>query len=106
MRIQPSEIGKVILALALAEVCSKIPPTEIKGIAAAIGLGGVMIVLILLQPDLGKLPCLLSYAFCRAGRCRSSREFLSGIVISILAMLPVAWMFLKTLSKNEAYGIS
>ena len=53
MRFQPSETGKVILALVLAQVCSKMPPTDIKGISAAMGLAGMMIILILLQPDLG-----------------------------------------------------
>lgn len=99
IRVQPSEIGKVILALALAQICSKIPPTEIKGIAAAIGIGGVMIVLILLQPDLGSSLVYSVMLFAVLVAAGAPVKFLSGIVISILAMLPVAWMFLKPYQK-------
>ena len=98
-RIQPSEMGKVILALALAQVCFKLPPTDFKGIVAAVGLAGVMIVLILLQPDLGSSLVYSVMFFGVLVAAGAPVKFLSGIVLSILAMLPVAWMFLKPYQK-------
>ena len=98
-RIQPSEMGKVILALALAKICFKLPPTDMKGIAAAVGLGGVMIVLILLQPDLGSSLVYSVMLFAVLIAAGAPVKFLSGIVISILAMLPAAWIFLKPYQK-------
>ncbi|MDD4159869.1 MAG: rod shape-determining protein RodA [Synergistaceae bacterium] len=99
IRIQPSEIGKVILALILAQICFKIPPTEIKGIAVAISVAGFMIVLILLQPDLGSSMVYSVMLFAVLAAAGAPIKFLSGIVISILAMLPVAWIFLKPYQK-------
>ena len=99
MRFQPSEIGKVILALALAQLCSKLPPTDIKGISAAIALAGPMILLILLQPDLGSSLVYSVMLFAVLVAAGAPIKFLSGIVVSILAMLPVAWIFLKPYQK-------
>jgi len=99
MRFQPSEIGKVILALALAQLCSKLPPTDIKGICAAIGLAGSMIALILLQPDLGSSLVYSVMLFAVLAAAGAPIKFLSGIVVAILAMLPAAWIFLKPYQK-------
>ncbi|NLD05591.1 MAG: rod shape-determining protein RodA [Synergistaceae bacterium] len=99
LRIQPSEMGKVVLAIALAQICFKLPPTDIKGIAAAVGLAGVMIALILLQPDLGSSLVYSVMLFAVLVAAGASLKFLSGIFISILAMLPVAWLFLKPYQK-------
>jgi len=98
-RIQPSEMGKVILALALSQICFKLPPTDMKGIAVAVGLGGVMIVLILLQPDLGSSLVYSVMLFAVLIAAGAPVKFLSGIVIFILAMLPAAWIFLKPYQK-------
>ena len=99
MRFQPSETGKVILALAMAQLCSKLPPTDIKGISAAVGLAGSMIALILLQPDLGSSLVYSVMLFAVLIAAGAPVKFLSGIVISILAMLPAAWIFLKPYQK-------
>lgn len=98
-RIQPSEMGKVVLALVLAQICFKLPPTDMKGIAVAVGLGGVMILLILLQPDLGSSLVYSVMLFAVLIAAGAPVKFLSGIVISILAMLPAAWIFLKPYQK-------
>lgn len=99
IRFQPSETGKVILALVLAQVCSKVPPTDFKGIAAAVGPAGIMIVLILLQPDLGSSLVYSVMLFAVLMAAGAPVKFLSGIVVSVLMMLPAAWMFLKPYQK-------
>ena len=99
MRFQPSEIGKVVLALVLAQICSKTPPTDIRGISAAVGFAGIMIVLILLQPDLGSSLVYSVMLFAVLIAAGAPVKFLSGTVISLLAMLPAAWAFLKPYQK-------
>lgn len=97
--IQPTEMGKVVLALALAQLCFKLPPTEIKGFIAAVGLAGIMIVLILLQPDIGSSLVYSVMLFAVLVAAGASLKLLSGIVCSLIALLPAAWIFLKPYQK-------
>ena len=99
MRFQPSETGIVILALILAQVCSKMPPADIKGISAAMGIAGIMIALILMQPDLGSSLVYSVMLFAVLTAAGAPVKFLSGIVASMFLMLPAAWMFLKPYQK-------
>ena len=92
MRFQPSEIGKVVLALVLAQICSKTPPTDIRGISAAVGFAGIMSDP-LLQPASGGCYSVMLAVLIAAG---APVKFLSGTVISLLAMLPAAWAFTQT----------
>ncbi len=99
IRLQPSEIGKVIFALAMAQLCVKVPPTDFKGISVALGASGLIILLIMLQPDLGSAmvySIMLFAVFIVAG---APIKFLTGIVASGIAMLPVAWLILKPYQK-------
>ena len=95
IRFQPSEVGKIVFAVTLAWVCSKFPPITMKGMLPAILASGVMILLILLQPDLGS--CLvysvMLFAVLIVGG--APVKILLGAVISALALLPVGWMILK-----------
>ena len=99
MRLQPSEIGKVIFAVALAELSVKVPPTDFRGISIFLGLSGVFILLIMMQPDLGSAmvySVMLFAVFIAAG---APIKFLAGIVGSFLTMLPIAWLLLKPYQK-------
>ena len=94
-RFQPSEMGKVILAMTLSVLCTKIPPTNIRGILFSLLLAGFLIGLIMLQPDLGSAlvySVMLFAVFVVAG---TPVKFLAGMVISGLALLPVGWLVLK-----------
>ena len=94
-RIQPSEFGKVVFALVLAELCAKIPPNDLKGIAAAVGVSGVMIVLIMLQPDLGSALVHSVMLFAVLIVAGAPVKFLLGMIGCGMAALPLGWLVLK-----------
>jgi len=54
-RFQPSEVGKLGLVLALARLLSdnRVDLSQLKWVGAALGLAGLPLVLVLVQPDLG-----------------------------------------------------
>ena len=94
-RFQPSELGKVVFALALARLCSALPPSSGRGIGAAILVAGAAIVPIMLQPDLGSslvYAVMLFAVFVAAG---APVKILGSIVGAGAAMLPLGWMILK-----------
>lgn len=95
IRLQPSEIGKVIYALALARICSRIPPTDVRGIGAALIVSGILIALILLQPDLGSALVYSAMLFAALAAAGAPLKLLGGMAAAALAALPVGWMFLK-----------
>jgi rod shape determining protein RodA len=78
LRLQPSELMKPILVIALATFYSMMPPGNIRTFGAiwpAAAMIGVPVVVILLQPDLGT-SLLLTF---------------SGITVMFLAGLPLRW---------------
>lgn len=99
IRLQPSEMGKIVLALTLAKVCAHIPPIDFKGICAAIGISGLMIALILMQPDLGSSLVYSVMLFAVLVAAGSPKKFIAGIIGSAAGMLPIVWMLLKPYQK-------
>ena len=95
IRFQPSEIGKVVFAITLAAVCDKFPPVSLRGMMPAVCVSGVIITLILLQPDLGS--CLVYSAMLFAVLIVGGApiKILAGALLSALALLPVGWFILK-----------
>lgn len=95
IRFQPSELGKVVFALAIAKLCSNLPPNTVRGIGTALLMAGSVIGLIMIQPDLGSslvYAVMLFAVFIAAG---APVKILLGMVGSLLALLPVGWMILK-----------
>ena len=95
MRVQPSEIGKIAFALALAQICTKVPPFESRGIGIVLLFSGVFIGLIMLQPDLGSALVYSVMMFAVLVAAGSPAKFLYGLVGAGAAMLPVGWLILK-----------
>ena len=94
-RFQPSELGKVIFAITLAKLCALVPPNSAKGLAAAFLTAGTVIVLIMVQPDLGSAlvyAAMLFAVFIAAG---TPVKLLLGLIGSGIAMLPLGWLILK-----------
>lgn len=95
LRVQPSEPGKVIFALVMARLCIKIPPVDIKGLCSALLLAGCVILLILIQPDLGSslvYSVMLIAVLITAG---TPLKYLARMGVAGLSLLPVGWMVLK-----------
>ena len=95
LRFQPSEIGKVIFAMSLSYLCVKLPPSTLKIVIIECSFVGIILLLILLQPDLGS--CLV-YAFMFfvvlivAG---APSKILAAMITMAFSMLPVLWFVLK-----------
>jgi rod shape determining protein RodA len=95
IQFQPSELGKVLFVLALAaflvERAGRV--TRWRTILSAIGLGGIPIVLVFLQPDLGTAlvysAALFSLLFFVGVRWR---QLLSLLVIAVVALMLVLWL--------------
>ncbi len=94
-RFQPSELGKVVFALVMARLCTALPPYTIKGLLAAFALSGIIMALVLLQPDLGStlVYAVMLFALLIAGG--TPVKALVGMAIAGIAMLPLGWMFLE-----------
>lgn len=95
IRFQPSELGKVIFAMVLARLCTMIPPDNFKGIVTALAMAGLVIGLIMIQPDLGSAlvyAVMLFAVFIAAG---TPVKILAAMMGAGIALLPVGWLILK-----------
>ncbi len=94
-RLQPSELGKVALALILAKQGYRSPPDSLPRLLLFLAVGGVSALLVLLQPDLGST---LVYGVMILGAlwgANAPMRYMAGILGAGLSVLPLAWGMLK-----------
>lgn len=99
IRFQPSEAGKVVLALFLARLSLKVPLQNAYGILrASIATGGIIFP-VMLQPDIGSslVYAVMFFAVLIVGG--APEKFLAGLLGACIAALPMAWLFLKPYQK-------
>ncbi len=101
MNVQPSEVAKIALALVLARQLSQQPPLTLQWVLAALALGGVSCLLVLLQPDLGSVLvyCFMIFAALVAAGCPGL--YATGLVGLGLSFLPVGWTLLKDYQRKR-----
>jgi rod shape determining protein RodA len=99
VRIQPSEFGKIGLALFMSRHLCRFPPEDLKSLGLALGFSGISLVLLLLQPDLGS--SLVYCAMIGAGLWVAGikPKYMASLTAAGLSMLPLAWSFLKPYQK-------
>ncbi len=104
MKLQPSELMKIALVMALAKYFNSITLQRIesiKGIILPLAMVLLPVGLVLMQPDLGTALMLLFTAgamFFAVG----VQLWKFGLVITgIIVSLPIAWQFLHTYQKNR-----
>ena len=101
--LQPSELAKLVVVIALARYVSRIQRRYLTftQIAVAGSICGFPFLLVALQPDLGTalafVPILAFVLFVRGVR---PFTWISGFLI-VLLLLPVSWMFLKDYQKDR-----
>jgi rod shape determining protein RodA len=104
IRLQPSELMKLMIILALAKFYEQLPPSEIRGWNALWPTGLAIVlpfVLVLLQPDLGTAIMIAAGGIVIV--------FLSGAPLRLFfaagglvaAALPVAWAFMHDYQRNR-----
>jgi rod shape determining protein RodA len=96
IRLQPSEVTKVALALLLSKHLCRHPVKGPRDLAGVLALAGISLVLVLAQPDLGSaivLSVMILTALYAAG---TPVRYLVGLCGAALLAMPFAWHFLKT----------
>jgi rod shape determining protein RodA len=96
IRLQPSEVTKVALALLLSKHLCRHPVKKPRDLAGVLALAGMSLVLVLAQPDLGSaivLSVMILTALYAAG---TPVRYLVGLCGAALLAMPFAWHFLKT----------
>jgi rod shape determining protein RodA len=99
IRFQPSEFAKISLIIVLTKYLSRYPPLSLKPFLGGIGVGLPVLFLVLIQPDVGSgmvyVVIILSMLFV-AG---PPLKYFCSIVAFGMALLPLAWIFLKDYQK-------
>lgn len=102
-RFQPSELGKVALALMLAHQCVAVPPSTVRGVLYALGLSLTLVMLIMLQPDLGSTLVYLAMMLSILYVAGTSYRILAGMLFGGLSALPLIWVLLKPYQKMRLF---
>ncbi len=98
-RLQPSEFGKVALALGLARFCCLRPPRTPRHFLEALGFAGLAGLLVLIQPDLGSAVVYGVMTFAGLIVAGANRKYVFYLVGGVAAMLPLGWSVLKEYQK-------
>jgi len=103
--IQPSEIAKITLVLALSAYMSRRKERAAK---ISFPFGALLIALpafalILVEPDLGTALLLLPITFVMLFAAGARIKHLAGLILLGLASLPVFWHFLKDYQKQRLF---
>jgi rod shape determining protein RodA len=95
IRLQPSEVTKVALALLLAKHLCRHPVNGPRDLAGVLALSGLSLILVLAQPDLGSAIVLAVMIFTALYAAGTPGKYLLGLSGAALLAMPVAWHFLK-----------
>ncbi len=95
MRLQPSELMKVALALLLSKHLCRHPVKGTRDLMGVLALSGTSLILVLAQPDLGSAIVLSVMIFMALYAAGTPARYLYGLSGVALLALPVAWHFLK-----------
>ncbi|HOO62821.1 MAG TPA: rod shape-determining protein RodA [Synergistaceae bacterium] len=94
LRLQPSELVKVALALVLGKHLCRYPPTTLRSFCIVLGLAGASSFLVLLQPDLGSVLVYGSMTLVALLVAGTPWRYLGGLLGAVGVLSPLAWMFL------------
>lgn len=89
VQVQPSELAKLFLLVALAAFLARKPAVGVREMVAAGLLGGVPALLVLLQPDLGTAIVLVALVLGLLFLAGAPRLHLAAAVVAGMALVPV-----------------
>ncbi|ADE56743.1 MULTISPECIES: rod shape-determining protein RodA [Aminobacterium] len=101
LRFQPSEAGKIGLALVMAKHFCRYPPENLSRFIGGLILAGISTLLVFIQPDLGSsivYGLMILIALVVAGAPKRYVLTLTGLAF---VLLPVGWQFLKEYQKKR-----
>jgi rod shape determining protein RodA len=99
MNLQPSEGGKVALALILSTWLYRYPPVVMRRFVGSVVLAGVAGGLVLLQPDLGTAVVYGAITFAALLAAGAPKKYLVSAGLAGLLVLPLGWLLLKEYQK-------
>lgn len=102
--LQPSEFMKLGAILAIARFFNRdggMPPYSLRYLRVPMVLGGLPIVVIALEPDLGTSLVIFLIISTMVLFVGLSRKTVVGLAIAAIIMLPVSWNFLQPHQKNR-----
>lgn len=97
MRLQPSEIAKIALILAVAKFYHKRQALVVDSLPAIVLVGAIIMLpalLTVIQPDLGTALLLVMVGLGLMFFAGVNWRYFAGVVVAGLAFLPIAWQFL------------
>lgn len=99
LRLQPSEIGKISLALVLSRHLCRYPPNTLSGFMGGLAVTAPAALLVLIQPDLGSTLVYCFMVFIALITSGASWRYIGVLSACSLGMLPIGWNFLKGYQK-------
>lgn len=102
-QLQPSEIGKLIILLFLARFFAEKEEFKITDFFLLLGIVGLPIFLILLQPDFGTAMVIFIMLLVILAFSKAPKIILAAILGALIVFAPVGWHFLKTYQKQRIY---
>ena len=101
-RVQPSELMKILVILALARyLLYKDSHREVGGLIVPFALAAVPMLLIAREPDLGTALVLLPVAFAMLYVAASRVRHLLLVVALALTMVPVVWLYMRPYQRER-----
>lgn len=97
--LQPSETGKVALALVLASLLHRYPPVTVRRFLGALGFSAVAAGLVLVQPDLGTAVVYGAITIAALFAAGAPKRFFFGTAAAGLLVFPLGWAMLKEYQK-------
>jgi rod shape determining protein RodA len=102
IRIQPSELMKLILPIMLASYLGKIKTKpNLKQIAIALALIAIPFILVMKQPDLGTAIMIAAAGLWVVFLCGMDYRYIAIAAIGLLTAVPIGWHFLHTYQKKR-----
>lgn len=102
-KLQPSEIGKLIILLFLARFFAEKEEFKLLDILLLLGIVGVPILLIMLQPDFGTAMVIFVLTLVMMAFSKIPKIIFAIILGALIIIAPIGWQFLKTYQKQRIY---
>ena len=100
-RLQPAELGKVALALALSRVAALRAPVDLKGLFSVLAVAAGMALPVMMQPDLGTAIVYAAMTYGALIAARAPRRYLVYMACGALAAIPLGWTVLKEYQRQR-----
>lgn len=100
-KLQPSELAKIIILLFLARFFAEKEEFKTTDLLLLLGIAGVPIVLILLQPDFGTAMVISILLLTMLAFSKVAKFILIGLLLAMVIFAPVGWHFLKPYQKQR-----